>query len=84
MPGVLSRLKDAGRRNGTSAPSFFATVAILLSSVLTTTRLTKFAAFAARIVQAINGIPPIFRIFLCGTLFDPALAGMIASTLGEV
>ncbi len=81
IPGVLSRLKYAGLRNGTSAPYFFATVAIFLFSVLTISRSISLVFFASRIVQAIKGNPANRLIFFPGIPLDPPLAGITARTL---
>jgi len=67
---------DLGRRNGTSAPYFFAIEAISGSSVETTIWLKRLDFMEDSIVYAIRGLPANCRIFFRGTPCEPPLAPM--------
>ena len=78
MP-MVSIDNSAGRINGTSAPCFFASVAISGLSVETNTRLMTGQFLAVSILHAMSGLPQKSRIFFEGIDFEPPRAGIIAT-----
>ena len=71
------------RRNGLvslSAPYSRETDAMASSSVLTTTRVTRALAWAAKMLRATRGVPPTSLRFLPGIPLDPPRAGIKART----